>query len=196
MPYKTIWVEPEVFLEHNGVTVYHTYRDDDFDQGANWYWFTLREDGDEDKGAFDIRDLDTDKLLDHPPPYWNGTEWDSATPQERDAIMEAWNKWYESGFDEARQAVLKHAIDNGLLKALKPNEEAQQLTPLQAQVADHYQGGEFGHIETQGDAQNVGDGLFTFCINEAGDAGDKPELINMLNHAIHQLRSLVGELES
>ena len=69
------------------------------------------------------------------------------------------------------------------------------LTPLQAQVAAHYQGGEFGHIETQGDAQNVGDGLFTFCINEAGDAGDKPELINMLNHAIHQLRSLVGELE-
>ena len=34
MPYKTIWVEPEVFLEHNGVTVYRTYRDDDIDQGA------------------------------------------------------------------------------------------------------------------------------------------------------------------
>ena len=83
-----------------------------------------------------------------------------------------------------------------LIAALKPNEEAQRLTPLQAQVAAHYQGGEFGHIETQDDAQNVGDGLFTFCINEAGDAGDKPELINMLNHAIHQLRSLVSELET
>ncbi len=82
-----------------------------------------------------------------------------------------------------------------LLEALKPNEEARRLTPLQAQVAAHYQGGEFGHIETQGDVQNVGDGLFTFCINEAGDAGDKPEIINMLNHAIHQLRSLMGELE-
>lgn len=74
--------------------------------------------------------------------------------------------------------------------------EAQQLTPLQAQVAAHYQGGEFGHIETQDDAQNVGDGLFTFCVNEAGDAGDKAEFINMMNHAIEQLRSLVGELES
>ena len=83
-----------------------------------------------------------------------------------------------------------------LLEALKPNEEARRLTPLQAMVATHYQGGEFGHIETQDDAQNVGDGLFTFCINEAGDAGDKPELINMLNHAIEQLRSLVGELEA
>ena len=83
-----------------------------------------------------------------------------------------------------------------LLEALKPNEEAQRLTPLQAMVATHYQGGEFDHIETQDDAQNVGDGLFTFCINEAGDAGDKPELINMLNRAIEQLRSLVGELEA
>ena len=116
MPYKTIWVEPEVFLEHNGVTVYHTYRDDDFDQGANWYWFRLDQE-ENDEGKFDIRDLDTDKLLDNPPPYRNGTEWDSTTPQERDAIMEAWNKWYESGFDEARRAVLRYAIDNGLLKS-------------------------------------------------------------------------------
>ena len=81
-----------------------------------------------------------------------------------------------------------------LLEALKPSEK--DLTLLQAQVAAHYQGGEFEHIESQHDAQNIGDGLFTFCINEAGDAGDKPELINMLNHAIHQLRSLVGELET
>ena len=81
-----------------------------------------------------------------------------------------------------------------LLEALKPSEK--DLTLLQAQVAAHYQGGEFEHIESQHDAQNIGDGLFTFCINEAGDAGDKSELINMLNRAIHQLRSLVGELET
>ena len=83
-----------------------------------------------------------------------------------------------------------------LLAALEPSEEAQRLTPLQAQVAAHYQGGEFEHIESQHDARNIGDGLFTFCINEAGDAGNKPELIYMLNHAIEQLHSLVGELES
>lgn len=83
-----------------------------------------------------------------------------------------------------------------LLEALGGGAEAQKLSPLQKLVATHYQGGVFDHIETQADAQDVGDGLFTFCINEAGDAGDKPELINMLNHAIHQLRSLVGELEA
>ena len=81
-----------------------------------------------------------------------------------------------------------------LLSALKPSEK--DLTLLQAQVAAHYQGGEFEHIESQHDAQNVGDGLFTFCVNEAGDAGDKAEFINMLNRAIDQLRSLVGELET
>ena len=73
---------------------------------------------------------------------------------------------------------------------------ADPLQALQALVATHYQGGEFDHIETQDDAKNVGDSLFTFCINEAGDAGDKSELINMLNRAIDQLRSLVGELET
>ena len=116
MPYKTIWVEPEVFLEHNGVTVYHTYRDDDFDQGADWHWFTLQEDGGEDKGAFDIRDVDPLGLLRNHLPQVGGPGWDSATPQERDAIREAWDKWRESGFDEARRAVLRNAIDKGLLK--------------------------------------------------------------------------------
>lgn len=98
-----------------------------------------------------------------------------------------------------RLADVVRALDHqsrDLIAALKPNEEAQRLTPLQAQVVAHYQGGEFDHIETQRDAQDVGDGLFTFCINEAGDAGDKTELINMLNRAIDQLRSLVSELET
>lgn len=116
MPYKIIWVEPEVFLEHNGVTVYHTYRDDDIDQGTDRYWFRL--DQEENDGKFDILDVDPLNLLKNHPPFFKvNPSWESATPQERDAIMEAWNKWHESGFDEARRAVLKHAIDNGLLKA-------------------------------------------------------------------------------
>ena len=71
-----------------------------------------------------------------------------------------------------------------------------KLNGLQEEVATHYQGGEFAYIKSLDAAQNVGDGLFTFCINEAGDAGNKPELVNMLNRAIDQLRSLVGELET
>ncbi len=82
-----------------------------------------------------------------------------------------------------------------LLEALGGGAEAQKLTPLQALVATHYQGGVFDHITNATLAQDVGDGLFTFCINEAGDAGDKAELINLLRYAIGQMRSLVGELE-
>ena len=71
-----------------------------------------------------------------------------------------------------------------------------KLDWLQEEVATYYQGGEFAYIKSLDAAKNVGDGLFTFCINEAGDAGDKPELVSMLNRAIDQLRSLVGELET
>jgi hypothetical protein len=82
-----------------------------------------------------------------------------------------------------------------LLEALGGEAEAQKLSPLQKLAANHYHGGEFDYIETQADAQDVGDGLFTFCINEAGDAGGKAEFIHMLNYAIDRMRSLVGELE-
>lgn len=82
-----------------------------------------------------------------------------------------------------------------LLEALQISEEVQQLTPLQALVATHYQGGVFDHITNAALAQDSGDGLFTFCINEAGDAIDKGELIAMLSRAIDQMRSLVEELE-
>ena len=82
-----------------------------------------------------------------------------------------------------------------LLEALQNNDEVKQLTPLQALIATHYQGGVFDHITNATLAQDVGDGLFTFCINEAGDAGGKAEFIHMLNYAIDQMRSLVGELE-
>ena len=71
-----------------------------------------------------------------------------------------------------------------------------QLNWLQEEVASYYSDGEFAHTKSLDAAQNVGDGLFTFCINEAGDAGDKPELINMLNRAINQLSALVDALET
>ena len=82
-----------------------------------------------------------------------------------------------------------------LLEALQSGEEVQKLSPLQKLVATHYLGGQFDDVTNTKLAQDVGDGLFTFCINEAGDAGDKVELIAMLNRAIGQMRSLVEELE-
>jgi hypothetical protein len=58
MPRKTIekWVKPERFLLHKGVSVYYSYRDDDVDNEALEYWFTMTDDP---KGGytFDVREL-------------------------------------------------------------------------------------------------------------------------------------------
>lgn len=59
MPYA--WVEPEVFMQHDGVTIYHIYKDDDFDGVARAYWYGTRpscsDSGSGEGGEFDVRDL-------------------------------------------------------------------------------------------------------------------------------------------
>lgn len=70
------------------------------------------------------------------------------------------------------------------------------LTPLQQHVAKHYEGGEFAYITTAAQAKCVGDGLFAFCIAEAGDAADAEELVRMLWRATDQLRAVCNELEA
>lgn len=73
MPYSSEWVEPEVFMEHNGTKVYHIYKDDDIDQGPRFYWFTLDpvngSDTDQEH-VFDVRDLTKETDIEKP-----GTDW-------------------------------------------------------------------------------------------------------------------------
>lgn len=38
MPYG--WIDPEVFVEYNGMTVYHVYKDDEISQGRREFWYT------------------------------------------------------------------------------------------------------------------------------------------------------------
>ncbi|MEW6770116.1 MAG: hypothetical protein AB1330_01805 [Bacillota bacterium] len=58
MPYG--WVEPDIFLEHGGVTIYHVYKDDEIDNVIREYWYTWREDGGElTPWRFDVRDIAT-----------------------------------------------------------------------------------------------------------------------------------------
>jgi hypothetical protein len=74
MPYEIKWVPPEVFIEHAGVTVYHTYKDQQLESGPRSYYFTLsKQCGEEEcecpeeanrlihrcKNVFDVRDLPT-----------------------------------------------------------------------------------------------------------------------------------------
>jgi len=55
MPYKSEWVEPDIYLEHNGVRVFYTYDNDDYDDPNFCYYTTNEDDNTEDH--FDVRDL-------------------------------------------------------------------------------------------------------------------------------------------
>lgn len=54
MPYKEEWVPPELFMTHNGVNVFHAYKDGSFDDRLD-YWYTL--DAQDNGSNFDVRDL-------------------------------------------------------------------------------------------------------------------------------------------
>lgn len=59
MPY--IWVPPELYVRHNGVSVYRAYRNDNLDDKYKYcYTLSAAEDGHQ----FDIRDLDLYKIAD------------------------------------------------------------------------------------------------------------------------------------
>ena len=45
-----------MFTRHNGVGVYHTYKNDEIENGANTYWFVTDPYATIDD-AFDVRDL-------------------------------------------------------------------------------------------------------------------------------------------
>lgn len=54
------WVEPEVFLEHMGVTIYHTYRHDMETDRSDYIFTTDSSDSDRDSDSqfhFDVRDI-------------------------------------------------------------------------------------------------------------------------------------------
>lgn len=54
------WVAPEVFMKHNGHRVFHTYRNDVFQDGRRDFIFSLLEgcnEIEERRGAFDVREL-------------------------------------------------------------------------------------------------------------------------------------------
>lgn len=58
------WVEPELFLEHKGVEVYHIYKDDDAGNGPRTYWYgTSMAASDCGSDNFDVRELPMWKAL-------------------------------------------------------------------------------------------------------------------------------------
>lgn len=64
------------------------------------------------------------------------------------------------------------------------------LNPTQQRVAAIYCDGEYKHVSTEEDAANVGDGLFTFLINEANDVPDIEEFVEAMGTALDQLETV------
>lgn len=63
MPWRTEWTTPEVFLHYNGVTVYHTYKDNEIRHPLTFSYTTdpdyMEDFSDEgDRFCFDVRDLE------------------------------------------------------------------------------------------------------------------------------------------
>lgn len=87
MPYSREWIPNELFYEHGGVRIYHSYKDDEIENGPFSFWFTL-DDNDSYDDAFDVRALSCAKGKIH-----NGF-----------------------GDETEIKAVLREAIDLGLLK--------------------------------------------------------------------------------
>jgi hypothetical protein len=106
MPTQTVWIDPELLLEHQGVRVFHTYKADDYDQGAQRYWFTLnRQCGVldslcEDKlcrHVFNVLELSTWRAPEQPP-YCTGAH---DTPDNR----QAWEHYWELEAAAIRTAI-------------------------------------------------------------------------------------------
>lgn len=118
MPYRTEWVEPELFLEHKGVKVWNVYKDDDCENnGPRDYHFVLRRsEGEGGESEFDVRELSTWQEPPHPP-YLDKKEND--TPENR----KAWDVYHETGLSGAVKAAIVAAIDKGEIVAPEDAEE-------------------------------------------------------------------------
>jgi hypothetical protein len=57
MPYQNTQVPADMFMRHNGVGIYHVYKNDDIEDVIRTYWFVTDPYQGEDK-AFDVRDAD------------------------------------------------------------------------------------------------------------------------------------------
>ena len=120
MPTKSIWIEPDLFMEYASIKVFYTYKHDDIDQGPERYWFTLQpECGLESAGCgdlecshvFDVQDLSTWQPLPQPP-FLTGAH---DTPENR----AAWERYWLAE---------PHAIKRAIIDAIEQGELAVRAT--------------------------------------------------------------------
>ncbi len=114
MPFMEIDMPAKLFLKHNGVNIYHAYKDNDTNQGAEKYSFSTSRNYTDAEYIFDVRVLDVpaSESLDDHPPLLKST--DSAN--ERATLELMWASWNETGETECIKNIIRQAIDGGLIK--------------------------------------------------------------------------------
>lgn len=153
MPNATDWTSAEMFKKINGVDVFHTYKDDDIDQGINKYRYTL--DKDSDDHSFDVRQLKVPSigLLDAHPPYKTDScrEWLVATSAEKDAISAQWEKWHRDG-DGGEMTAIATVIEEALTLNLL------DIPEVSGETADHPEDEYVRPVSIQGGLATLEDG--------------------------------------
>lgn len=116
MPIVETWVSNELFLDHLGVEIYHTYKDNCYNSGTLTYCYTTEEDGSEDgDSAFDVRDLFNDLM---------NVE---ALSEKEKTFLKKLNLNCETSHSE----ILKKAVEKGLIEKISveesPDEEKRRV---------------------------------------------------------------------
>lgn len=111
MPYS--WIEPALFLEHNGVCVYHTYCEDNYNFSESKFEFTTTPlEYLEDATVFNVLDFNVpsaEKLrAPHPPFIRHGGQKDLA-------LARQWERWLAEVQPALIKAAVREAIDAGLI---------------------------------------------------------------------------------
>lgn len=129
MPYSMEYVEPEVFCEIAGVSIYYLYRNDDADCPLSFN-FSTTPDEDNIRCQFDVREVaaqieqqNPDYVLPVADPMQSDLEWTDAAKQQ--VIAEAlhlgllpfpdkFDKWWESFEEPSRRYVTDDLPDHDL----------------------------------------------------------------------------------
>ena len=113
MPYRTIWIAPKKFLRHKGVTIWHTYGDNEESSGESRHYFTTAGDHNEEEHSFDVRQLSTWTEPAHPP-YLSDLKGRARAAADR--------QWREYADDRTEEKHIKAAIKASIEKMELKNE--------------------------------------------------------------------------
>ena len=130
MPYIEKFVDPELALEHKGVKIWHTYKNDDSENnGPHRYFFAFDIDFCEGRATetnwFDVRELPNWTEAEHPSYIYSSPDGIVPRGYERDnpVLQAAWQRWHDEEVEKKHVfACIREAIDKGILPLERPTE--------------------------------------------------------------------------